>query len=370
MPRARQVLTEAAIAGLAPPAKGRIEVFDALVPGFGIRVSAAGRRSWIVMYRLGSRQRRATLGSHPALTLTRAREQAREIKIMAAQGFDPARALIGLDLTESENSFAAVAHLFIETHAKKKNRHWRETKRIFDVYVIPDKPGEGGGTQHRGWGGRAVPAITSRDVAALIEHVEACHGPVMANRVLAAIRKFFSWCLEEGGNLAANPVLPGMSRAGEKKRAGRRRLSEDEIRGLWAAAEILGWPFGSFIEMLLLTGQPRGEVAAMRWSDVENGLWRGPRQDVPLTPLALEILARMPRLGDHVFTTNRRDDKPLAGFSQAKARCDEQFKPDEPWTMRDLRGTVREHISEIGPGQKGALEAWADKLQSILARKK
>ena len=71
---------------------GRLELFDEGPPGFCIRITPNDRRTACVFYRVGSRLRRATLGTLPPLTLADARELAREALRDAALGHDPASA--------------------------------------------------------------------------------------------------------------------------------------------------------------------------------------------------------------------------------------------------------------------------------------
>ena len=119
-------------------------------------------------------------------------------------------------------------------------------------------------------------------------------------------------------------------------------LGDEELRGIWKAAEALGYPFGPVAQLLMLTGQRRGEVCRMRWSDVdlEERLWvmgdtKGGRPHaVPLVERACAILGGLPRLGTHVFST--RGDRPVSGLSKAKRRLDEA-SGIEGWIFHDLR---------------------------------
>ena len=45
-----------------PPGKSELIVFDEALPGFGLRIRAGGKRTWIAQYRAGAKQRRVTLG--------------------------------------------------------------------------------------------------------------------------------------------------------------------------------------------------------------------------------------------------------------------------------------------------------------------
>ena len=118
--------------------------------------------------------------------------------------------------------------------------------------------------------------------------------------------------------------------------------------------------FGPLIRVLLLTGQRRGEVAGMSWNELrdlsgENAVWEIPGNRtknkrshiVPLQSDTQQLLSRMPRTSDLVFTTN--GESPVSGFGKAKARLDEriatmrrsdQLEPVSAWTFHDLRRTM------------------------------
>ena len=87
MPKAH--LTALAADRCKPPAAGQIEYFDTRLPAFGLRVSYSGTKAWIVMTRIHGKLTRLTLGRHPALSLTEAREKARAMVEAAKAGQDP-----------------------------------------------------------------------------------------------------------------------------------------------------------------------------------------------------------------------------------------------------------------------------------------
>ena len=92
MPRIR--FTDRSIQAVQPPPSGQAEYFDAngRLPGFGLRVSASGRKSWVVLYRSGGRPRRLTLGPYPLLGLADARSKAKAALAVVVSGGDPAAA--------------------------------------------------------------------------------------------------------------------------------------------------------------------------------------------------------------------------------------------------------------------------------------
>ncbi len=341
---------------VAPPS-GRLEIWDRIIaddaslPGsFGLRISPSGVRIWAVMYRFDDpkrpgqkKQRRMTIGGYPAFSLSQARERAREILKLAGQGIDPvvARAEEKVAVSEEKTVSEAVA-LFIERHARRHNRPStaREVERVFKVYVLPR------------WTGRPLASITPADVDALVEDRVAAGHPYMANRLLAHIRKFFNWCIERRW-LTTSPAA-GM-KAPAKEQARDRVLSKDEVADFWSGCDALGWPFGPAFKLLLVTGQRRDEVCRMQWGhlDLEAALWTLPKQEtksdrqheVPLSPLALEIIEAQPRNSEFVFTTT--GSTPISGFSKVKTRLD-NLSGVTAWRLHDLRRTAASLMAEIG----------------------
>src|SRR5262249_22760244 len=130
-----------------------------------------------------------------------------------------------------------------------------------------------------------------------------------------------------------------------------RTLTPEEIRAVWSAFDRIGYPFGPLFKLLLVTAQRRGEVAGMKWSELDGDGWLLPQarakskqgHRVPLSSLALEILEKCPRLGEHVFVA--RGDKPLQGWSKAKKRADAL---PAAWRIHDLRRTAATQMRSLG----------------------
>jgi hypothetical protein len=94
-------LTQRAVDALKPPPKGRIEYFDRVLPGFGLRVTNAGRKTWIAMYRVGSKKVRETIGTLASIpNVGDARQRARQSIELAQRGVHPAiaRAMASPDI--------------------------------------------------------------------------------------------------------------------------------------------------------------------------------------------------------------------------------------------------------------------------------
>lgn len=230
-------LTDTRVAAISRAASGQEEHPDELVTGLRLRVGTTGRKTWIVRTRAGGKPLNKTLGTFPTLNVATARDLAKAFLIeIAKRGFPP-----------QKHTFGELADLWIERVAKPKNKSWRLQKRRLEIHVLPR------------WRDRDIAQIRRTEVRELVEAVE---GKVAANRVLTLIKTVFRFGLSRDW-IEASPA-----EAIEKPRqeAPRDRfLDIAEARRVYKAADLLGYPFGGFIKLLLLTAQRRSEVAGMRW---------------------------------------------------------------------------------------------------------
>ncbi len=386
-------ITKRVVDGL--DAVGRDEiVWDAELPGFGVRARQGGGKYYLLKYRSGGRQRWYTIGRHGApWTPEQARKAALRILGEVANGKDPAavKAATRAAAKVEPDTIETTAALFVEKYAKAKGlRSTPETERIFRVYVNPVI------------GKRPIAEIRRREIIDLLDRIAAEHGPTMANRVLAAVRKMINWAVARD-IIPASPMV-GVQRPGVERR-GTRILNDDEIRAVWRAAGGLGFPFGPLVQLLLVTGQRRNEVAGMRRAEIDetNAVWtipaartkNGLAHEVPLSTMAQEIIGAVPQLGDCVFSSGRSGDRPVSGFSKSKVALGARGCAfPEPWTLHDLRRTFRTRLSALAVSldiaekvvnhvpkdvrhvydlhryreeKRAALEAWAARLRMIIA---
>jgi hypothetical protein len=117
----RVKLTAKSVETIKPPTKGRLQLWDVALPGFGLRVTEAGKKSWVVMYRYRDRQRRMTIGRYPAFSLAEAREEARAALRAVERGEDPAEEKRKAK-RRPPAMFGEAVEEFIELYAKPKNR--------------------------------------------------------------------------------------------------------------------------------------------------------------------------------------------------------------------------------------------------------
>jgi integrase len=346
-------LTALTVANAKPPARGRLEYWDRALPGFGLRITDRGAKSWTVLYRVHGRLRRATLGAYPALSLAVARGRARQVMAEVAKGNDPATAKAEERRREAD-LFQAVAAEFVERHCKPHNRGWQRQDRDLKREFLPV------------WRDRPIASITRRDIFELLDKIADRTSLRRANRYLALVKKLFNWCLERG-YIEASPVANIKPPGKEVSRD--RVLSDAELRLVSRCCEAIGWPFGDLFRLLILTAQRLGEVSSMRWRDIDldKGMWTLPRHiaknavgnEVPLSPAAIAILRRVPRIGrdEFVFPALNGSANPVSGFSKTKKRLDaaiahELAKADgatmPEWRLHDLRRTAASGMAQLG----------------------
>jgi integrase len=330
----KRKLTPKTVEHLKAEGRRRLEVWDTTLPGFGIRAYQTRRKVWFVIARVKGRQRRFTIGTYPVLALGDARIKAREILRDVQMGvYDESPAPASTTLGE------AVA-LFVSLYARPKNKGWRETERILGKFApLYDRP---------------LDQIKRAEIVRVLDALVANGTPYRANRALSAIKKLLNWALNRG-MIDINP-LAGQSMP-TKECARDRVLSDDEVERVVCAARNDGYPFGTIYLVLLLTGQRRGEVSAMRWSeiDLQRRLWtipaarskNGHAHEVPLSGAVIEILQQAPRFlrSDYVFTTNGQ--RHVSGFGRAKGRY-EHALGSKDWRVHDLRRTAASGMARLG----------------------
>lgn len=332
-------LTAATVDKMQPTDK-RQEIPDALCTGLYFVVQPTGKKSWQVRYRHGGTHRRMTLGAYPVLSLSEARQRARDALAAASEGRDPAgevkEAKSAKKPDTDRDKLSNVIDLFMKRHASR-NRRGDDVLAMFRREIM-DK-----------WGDRDIHSITKRDVIEVLDGIVDRGSPVTANRLRAHLNTLFNWA--KGRDIIkANPLDGIKPPAPEKPR--NRVLTDDEIKLFWNACEGLGYPFGPIYRLLLLTGQRLREVAEMSWREIDGDIWTLPdarsknadEHAVPLSTEARAVLDSLPRIGGrYVFTTT--GNSPVSGFTRAKERVDKlmaEASDDQipAFTIHDLRRTA------------------------------
>jgi integrase len=344
------------------PAGKRVLYWDAQVPGFGIRVTdktVPGSGSFVLTTRYpGSDNPTARLiGEYPAMALATAREIARGWRDDIRQGVDPKlkeERRRQAEARQRAQTFKAAFEAYADDRLTKL-RSGAVVRSIVERLTYP------------AWDDRPLREITRADAKELIRKV-AQKTPVNANRLLAYLKTFGTWAIDE--ELIDNSPFASIKRpTSEKDRARDRTLSDIELRAFWRACGEMGI-FGRAFQVMALTGQRRTEVGAMRWSELnlKDKVWTLPKtrtkakrgHEVPLSDAVVEIIAKTPKLGDYVFTS--RGDRPISGWGKSKEQLDRIFAvklvevavemgedaPElAPWHLHDLRRSAATYMGKL-----------------------
>jgi integrase len=189
----------------------------------------------------------------------------------------------------------------------------------------------------------AVRGHTLRDVADLLAKIDKASGPVTANRVRATLSTLFSWAMREG--LAPTNPIANTNKREEKSRD--RVLSNDELKRIWNT--VGDDAYGTIVKLLILTGQRRGEISGLCWSEIDFSTGAinlpGDRTKnkrphvIPLSSAARALLTKLPRVRDAVFE--------FTAWAYQKDLLDKRSGV-RGWTIHDIRRTVATGMADIG----------------------
>ena len=352
----------------SPPVKGQRHHPIAGAGGLYLTIQASGSASWNYRFRCPETQKQQKLtigrfrdgkGDSEALpplgaphALAEAKRAAEVAAGMVARGENPAAAKRVAKATpkEAQLTFRKMAERFIERHVKKKGlRSASEIERQLKIYVYPE------------WENEPFVDVRRGRVVTLLDKIDdgeagvdgTLGGPVMADRVLATLRKLFNWAEVRDENYTS-PIVRGMRENSAKERD--RKLFDPEIRLLWADWEGAG-TFGAFLQICLLTAQRRAKVLSMKWADVSDaGVWTIPvesREKVNAGTLKLpkkahDIIKARPKVKGNPYVFAGGGKVPISNLGRDKAALDKRVPTDPPWRVHDLRHTAKSLMARAG----------------------
>ena len=326
-------LTPKVAAQLASAPSGREIIFDDELPGFGLR---RGSR-WVFQYEFGSKSRRITFGRYPAIDVAKARAIAADLHAQVRLGQDPQGAKVDARARAGETFGACVERFLPWQQRRVRASSYKEVVRHLSRNLA---------ALH----GLNIAAVDKRAIATQLTRLTAVCGPTQANRTRASLCKFLDWCCREG-LIETNPAT--FTNVNEE-RSRDRVLDDGEIFQIWN--NLPDSDYGIIVKLLILTGQRRDEIAALRWSEVDfaSGEIRLPGERtknhrahvVPLSPLAVALLeVQLVRHGgDFAFGRGRRG---FNGIAKCKAALD-SIVALPPWRTHDLRRAAATGMAELG----------------------
>ena len=315
-----------------PPVGKRAYLWDDRLKGFGVMVTPAGTRCYLIQYKLGGRAgktRRFSIGHHGnPWTTDRARDRSAELLEMVRRGVDPmavdrdaAAQASERRKVDEELGFSTFADVFLRKHVD--DRKMRSAADIHGVFRRDLKPWFKDMPIHK---------IDRDDIHELLDHIGE-RSESAATKAHKWLRKFFNYAVDKKSrHLKASPMHGMASPYADGKRT--RVLTDAELKMVWSASATLSAPFRDMVRLLVLTGQRLREVAKMDWGEIDmaKAEWviLGTRTKnkhphlVPLSPEAVVILTAIaPKEKDRkgVVLTNDGETA-VGGFSKTKAKLD------------------------------------------------
>jgi integrase len=269
-------------------------------------------------------------GEVPGLFL---RVIARRHLVSISKGIDPAAGKV----SRTEKTIRDLAADYIERHAKPHKKSWQADDSSLEANVLPY------------WKHLPIRAIRRQDVRELVMAVKDRGAPIMANRVLALVRKMFNHAVRIGW-LDANPAALLEKPAAERSRT--RLLTDEEIRLVWSLCELERVTMAVLIKLRLLTIQRGGELVQLQWTDVEDDAFTLRSEvtknkiafRVPQTKTSRALFARLPRVEKCPWVfPGRFEDKPMTDLKKAGQRLQDRIaavlkERGEEVTTVNLRG--------------------------------
>lgn len=319
-------LTDLQIKRLKAPESGQKTYYDPSLPGFGVRVSQGGTKTFVVLY--GKDRRRRSLGRYPDLSLSEARLLAKQAQVdIALDEQNPNQFLPRISFETARAKF------LLDSESRTKPRTVDEYRRLLNRHFSFDQP---------------IGDLNRHHVASAIEDLKA--RPSEQHHAFVAIRTMMNWCVKRGF-LDLSPVPPMTFKTRPRERV----LSDRELALVWHRAESFGYPYGVIVQLLILTGQRKGEIVGLRRSWIADERIVYPSEfvknqrshTIPLGKRTQECIAALPGNTDLLFPSRFEDEKPFNGFSKCKSAFDQDLDV-VPYTLHDIRRTFSSTMAKLG----------------------
>jgi integrase len=315
-------LNQRSVESLACPAGRKdVLVFDAELTGFGLRVTAAGTKVFLVQYNAFGIKRRAKIGNFGTLTVEQARREAKALLGKVASGEDPqatrkavAEAARATKVAEKFTFARMVAGWAAARNANRRPSYLKEAVACI-TRNLPT------------WQDRPASGVTFAEAVQALDDIKSAKGIVAANRTLAYARAAYGWAVRRE-QVPANP-LKGIERPGREV-ARERVLTVAEVAWIWRACDVLSLVRAAFVRTLMLTLQRVSEVASMQWSELDSltapTVWvlpgerakNGKPHIVHLAAPVRVAIHSLPMLRGNPFVFAGKANKPIDGSTHTK----------------------------------------------------
>lgn len=287
----KQAFTAARVSAFACPENKRQSlIWCGKTPGLGLRATPAGAKSYIFETRLHGNTIRVTIGGVKAWTLGDAQAEARRLRTEIDRGIDPREAaaerrkqaeLKRADAKRAEITVGEAWDTYVKDRAHKwGTRHHHNMITLVAPGGIPRGRGRRQNEPNMTVAGPLYPLMKVKlsnltaEIVADWLRVEVARRPTWAAQGFRALRAFLGWAADQ-------PAYAGLIHADAcSKKAVRElvprpkaksdALQREQLKGWFAAVRMLSNPtISAYLQILLLIGARRDELASLRWEDVD-----------------------------------------------------------------------------------------------------
>ena len=329
-------LTEKLIQLTKAPPIGRTTLTDGR--GLQLRITSNNKRSWSLQYRFNGRVLKTTLGVWPSVSLANARKLADRSRLQVASGIDPqtAKRKAKSDRLSFKEAWKNFDMLHIDDLKPKTAKEYRRSAKR---YILPK------------FKNIVLKDVKKADVVALMDRIRR-RAPILANRTLALLRKFFNWCVGRD-YIQVNPAL-SIPKA-KKEMARSRILSLNEMRSIFTASSKLSNGNHLLVKLMLLTGQRQNVIARLESGELKEDYLEiegdrnksGERIKVPLSTIAKSLIEEFGNKEGKYLVSTTNGEKPISGFSKLKLKLD-KLSGVYDWRFHDFRRGMITYLEENG----------------------
>jgi integrase len=246
---------------MCPPERKDKLLFDDELKGFCLRVTKSGSKIFLAQYAVAGSKRRMRIGEFGTLTAAEARREARSLLGAVARGEDPHAT------RKAATKAAQAAKEDADFTFARMVQAWSEARRTDrrESYITEAVNCLARNLPH--WQDRPASGVSYGQAVKALDAIKAQKSIVAANRTLAYARAAYGWSVRRQ-EVPMNPFL-GIERPGRESPR-ERVLSADELAHVWRACDALSPARAAFVRLLMLTLQRSGEIASMRWSELDN----------------------------------------------------------------------------------------------------
>lgn len=278
---------------ICPPGKQQTILRDSEQPGLGLRITAGGSKVYVFQAKISGEVVRVKIGDLKTFTLSEARSKAAELRALVIDGRDPR--IVKAERAASDEAKRTKAKndklqaieawpLYVAHCSTRQKRPWSDRSKLEHIRLADPggkpktrgrKKGEGDTTQPGALYALLQLPLVKIDADAIESWLkENSYRPAVAEFGYVRLRGFMRWCarqkayrgqvsLEAFGDDNVREQVPDIGARSD-------RLRRSDLKAWFQAVRGLANPVhAAYLQITLLTGCRRRELAPLRWADVD-----------------------------------------------------------------------------------------------------